>query len=106
MPLDDRRRPSLRSRHEPLVLASVSDIRALDEELVDVWTMTLQPTMNQRRRIDARVFEWVEARDTSLAAEWLSLFKIAPFSAVGLVTVSTVALATTTPLIWLARALL
>ena len=76
-----------------------------DEELGGVWT-ALQPTVRQRRRIDARVFAWIEARDTPLAAEWLGLFRVAPFSAVGLVTVSAVAIAAATPLIWLARALL
>ena len=54
-----------------------------DEELGGVWT-TLQPTVRQRRRIDARVVAWLEARDTPLAAEWLGLFRVAPFSAVGL----------------------
>jgi hypothetical protein len=76
-----------------------------DEELGGLWT-TLQPTMGQRRRIDGRVFAWLEARDTTLAAEWLGLFKVAPFSAVGLVTVSAVSLATAPPVIWLARALM
>ena len=76
-----------------------------DEELVAVWA-TFQPTMSQRRRIDARVLEWIEARDTSLATEWLALFKVAPFSAAGLVTVSAVAITTAPPLIWLAQALL
>ena len=42
-----------------------------DEELGDAWT-TLEPTVRQRRRIDARVFAWLEARDTPLAAEWLA----------------------------------
>jgi hypothetical protein len=76
-----------------------------DEELGGVWA-TLQPTVRQRRRIDARVFAWIEARDTPLAAEWLGLFRIAPFSAVGLVAVSAVSIATTAPLVWLARALM
>jgi hypothetical protein len=76
-----------------------------DEELGGVWT-TLQPTVRQRRRIDARVFAWLEARDTPLAAEWLGLFRVAPFSAVGLVAVSAVSIATAPPLIWLARALM
>jgi hypothetical protein len=80
-----------------------------DEELGGVW-MTLQPTVRQRRRIDARVFAWVEAHDTPLAAEWLGLFKIAPFSTVGLVAVSAVSIAlsivTASPLVWLAQALL
>ena len=76
-----------------------------DDELGGLWT-TLQPTIYQRRRIDARVFAWIEARDTTLRAEWLDLFRIAPFSAAGLVAVSALAIATATPLIWLARALL
>jgi hypothetical protein len=75
-----------------------------DEELVDVWT-TFQPTMRQRRRIDARVFEWIEARNTSLAAEWVELFKIAPFPATGLLAVSALAIATAPPLVWFAQAL-
>jgi hypothetical protein len=76
-----------------------------NEELGAVWT-TLQPTVRQRRRIDARVFAWLEARDTPLAAEWLGLFRVAPFSAVGLVAVSAVSIATAPPLVWLARSLM
>jgi hypothetical protein len=76
-----------------------------DEDLGGVWT-TLQPTVRQRRRLDARVFAWLEARDTPLAAEWLGLFRVAPFSGVGLVAVSAGAIATATPLVWLARALM
>ena len=76
-----------------------------DEELAIDWT-TLQPTVRQRRRIDAHVSAWLEARDTPLAAEWLGLFRVAPFSAVGLIAVSAVAIATATPLAWLARVLM
>ncbi len=76
-----------------------------DEELADAWT-TFEPTMRRRRRIDARVFAWLEARDTPLAAEWLELFRVAPFAALGLATVSAVAIATATPLVWFARALM
>jgi hypothetical protein len=76
-----------------------------DEELGGVWT-TLQPTMRQRQHIDTRVRAWLEARDTPLATEWLELFRIAPFSAVGLVTVSAIAIGTASPLFWLAGALL
>jgi hypothetical protein len=76
-----------------------------DEELAAVWT-TLQPTVRQRRRVDARVFEWLDARDTPLAMEWLGLFRAGPLSAVGLVSVSTVSIATATPFLWLARALI
>ena len=76
-----------------------------DEELGDAWT-TLEPTVRQRRRIDAHVFAWLEARDTPLAAEWLGLFRVAPFAALGLATVSAVSIVTATPLLWFARALM
>ena len=74
-------------------------------ELGDIWT-TLAPTTHQRRRIDARVAEWLDARDTPLAAEWLGLLKAEPFSAVGLLAASAASLAAATPAIWLARALM
>ena len=77
-----------------------------DDELAGIWT-TLQPTARQRRRIDARVSAWLEARDSPLAGEWLELFRVAPVSAAGLVAVSAVAIVVTaTPLLWLARALM
>jgi len=76
-----------------------------DEELGAVFT-TLQPTVGQRRRIDARVFAWLEARDTPLVAEWLGLFSATPFSASCLVAVSAVSVVTATPVIWVARALI
>ena len=75
-----------------------------DEELGTAWT-TLEPTVRQRRRIDARVFAWLDARDTPLAAEWLGLFRVAPFTALGLATVSAVSIVAATPLVWFARAL-
>jgi len=76
-----------------------------DQELGGLWT-TLHPTVRQRRRIDAQVFAWLEARDTPLAAEWLALFRLAPLPALGLVAVSAVSVAMTAPLIWVARAAL
>jgi len=75
-----------------------------DEELADAWT-TLEPTPPQRRRIDAHVSEWLEARDTPLAAEWLALFRVRPFAALGLATVSALSIAAAPPLVWFARAL-
>ena len=74
-----------------------------DEDLGDAWT-TLEPTMRRRRRIDARVFAWLDARDTPLAAEWLGLFRVAPFAAFGLATVSALSIVVA-PLVWFARAL-
>jgi len=76
-----------------------------DEEFVDAW-MTFQPAVRQRRRIDARVAAWLEARDTPLAAEWLAFFRAAPFSAAALVAASTVSIVAAPPLIWLASALI
>jgi hypothetical protein len=76
-----------------------------DQQLDSVW-MTLRPTERQRRRIDGRVFAWLEARDTPLAVEWLGLFRTAPLSAAGLVAVSTVSIVVATPLVWIARALI
>lgn len=76
-----------------------------DHELGAVWT-ALHPTMAQDRRIEARVFDWLEAHDTSLAAEWFELFGVAPVAAVGLVAASAVSIATAPPLVWLARALI
>jgi hypothetical protein len=76
-----------------------------DEGLAGVWT-TIQPTLHQRRRIDAHVFAWLGARDTPLAAEWLGLLRLAPFSAASLVAVSAAAVATAPPLVWLALALM
>ena len=76
-----------------------------DEELGDAWT-TLEPAMRRSRRIEARVFAWLEARDTPLAAEWLGLFRGAPFAALGLATVSAVSIVLATPLFWFARALM
>ena len=60
----------------------------------------------QRRRIDARVFAWLEASDTPLAMEWLQLVRASPLAALGLGTVSAASIAITPPFVWLARVLL
>ena len=76
-----------------------------EEQLAGDWD-ALAPTVPQRQRIEARVFAWLDARDTSLAAEWLGFFRVAPLSATALVAVSAASLVMTTPVVWLARALL
>lgn len=76
-----------------------------DQEWTRNWT-ALDPTSMQRRRIDSRVFAWLEARETSLAAEWLALFKAAPLPAFGLLSVGAVWVAAATPIVWVARTLL
>jgi len=75
-----------------------------DEELTGAST-TLDPDVTQRRRIAARVFGWLDARDTSLAAEWLTLVRIAPFGTLGLVAASAVVLLFVSPILWFARAI-
>ena len=76
-----------------------------EEERGGAWT-TLEPTFPQRRRIEARVSVWLDARNTPLAAEWLGLFTGAPFATIGLAAVSAFSALTATPLLWLARALI
>jgi hypothetical protein len=76
-----------------------------DEALDAAWT-TLEPAADRRRRIDAQVASWLDAHDTSLASEWLALFKLAPLPAFGLATVSALAIAVAPPLIWFAQALM
>jgi hypothetical protein len=75
-----------------------------DEQLVGAWT-GLDPTPMQLRRIDARVTGWLEAHDTSLLAEWLALFRVAPFGALGLAAASAVAIVAVSPMLWFARAI-
>lgn len=75
-----------------------------EEELGNVWT-TLEPTVSQLRRMDTRLVAWLDAHDTSLAAEWLGFVRVAPFAALGLAAASAVAIGATTPVLWLARAL-
>jgi hypothetical protein len=76
-----------------------------EEELAGAWT-TLEPTHLQRRRMEARVVAWLDARDSPLTAEWLRLFRGAPFATVGLAGVSAFSVLTATPVLWVARALI
>jgi hypothetical protein len=75
-----------------------------DEDLTGAWA-TLDPDVTRRRRIASRVFTWLEAHDTSLAAEWLILARIAPFGTLGLVAASAVVLLFVSPIFWFARAI-
>ena len=71
-----------------------------DLELETAWT-ALEPTEPSRRRMQARVFGWLEASDTPLRSEWLSLFAVNPVAATGLLAASAVALLLATPVVWL-----
>jgi hypothetical protein len=75
-----------------------------DAQLELHWT-ALEPDARQRQRIQRRLNAWLDASDTSLAAEWLSLFRLAPLSTLGLAMASAVLIAAA-PLVWLARTLL
>lgn len=70
------------------------------DELTRAFT-ALEPSAQRRRRIDARVSEWIDARETSLLAEWLRLLRIEPAMALGLCTVGGVSLALLSPLGWI-----
>jgi hypothetical protein len=76
-----------------------------EESLNDAWA-AIGPSPDERRRIDRRMTAWLQAADTSLAAEWLGLFQAAPFAAFGLATASAAAMAISTPLLWIARSLM
>ena len=69
-------------------------------ELVSAWS-TLEPSARQRARIETRVFEWIEASQTSITGEWLALIKVEPLSVVAFASVGAASLALLTPVGWL-----
>ena len=50
-----------------------------DTELISLWS-ALEPSARRRARIETRVFEWLEASETSIAGEWLGLLKVEPLT--------------------------
>ena len=74
-----------------------------DDELIGIWT-TVEPSAGSRRRMQARVFDRLDASDTSLVAEWIGLFRSAPVPTFGLAAVSAVAIPLG-PLVWIATVL-
>lgn len=73
-----------------------------DQELLDDWAL-MEPTPEQRRRINTRVFNWLEAKETSMVHEWLGLIRLSPITAAGLLAVSAVAMFVASPLGLIAR---
>lgn len=71
-----------------------------DTELVSAWA-TLEPSPRRRARIETRVFEWIEASETTLAGEWLSLLKVEPLRALVFVSVGALPLVFLTPVGWM-----
>jgi hypothetical protein len=76
-----------------------------DDELATTWT-TLDPTAPQRRRLDARVASWLDARDTPLALEWLGLLKVSPIATTAFAAVGALSIVIAPPFFWVAGALL
>lgn len=64
------------------------------------------PTPLQRRRIERRVFAWLEAHETSIAAEWLKLLRVAPIVGLSYAAAGVVSLALLSPLGWLVSLLI
>ena len=76
-----------------------------DTELAQLWS-TLKPNGHERARIEHRVFEWIEASETSLLAEWLSLIRMNPLGSLGLTAASALSLLMLSPLGWVAASIL
>ena len=70
-----------------------------DMELVTTWS-ALEPSARRRARVETRVFDWIEAGETSIAGEWLALLKVAPLAALACMSVGAVALVLLTPVGW------
>jgi hypothetical protein len=76
-----------------------------DTDITQLWSR-LEPNGRQRARIENRVFEWVEAGETSLLTEWLSLIRVDPLRALGFAAMAAVSLLMFTPLGWVASSML
>jgi hypothetical protein len=72
-----------------------------DTELMNLWS-ALEPSGRRRARIETRVFEWLEASETSIAGEWLALLKVEPLTALAYASVGAVSLLLLTPIGWIA----
>jgi hypothetical protein len=76
-----------------------------DTALTQLWS-TLEPNGYERARIEDRVFEWVEASETSLLGEWLSLIKMNPLGGLGLTAASALSMVMLSPLGWIVASML
>ena len=75
-----------------------------DTELLNLWS-ALEPSSRRRARIETRVFEWLEASETSLVGEWLGLLKVEPLEVLVYASVGALSLALLSPVGWLLSAL-
>ena len=76
-----------------------------DAELIATWSM-LEPQARRRARIETRVFEWLEASESSLLGEWLGLLKVEPLTGLAYVSVGGLSLVLLTPIGWFVSGLL
>ena len=76
-----------------------------ETEISGAWSM-LEPSARRRARIETRVFEWLEACETSLFSEWFGLLKIEPLTVLACVSVGAAALVVLTPVGWMTSLLL
>jgi len=75
-----------------------------DMELIGIWS-ALEPSARRRARIETRLFEWLEANETSLLGEWLGLLKVGPLQGLAYVSVGALSLVFLTPVGWIVSAL-
>ena len=75
-----------------------------EAELIGTWS-TLEPSARRRARIETRVFEWLDASETSLLREWLALLKVEPLRGLAYVSVGALSLVLLTPVGWIVSAL-
>ena len=71
----------------------------------DAWT-TSTPTLHQRRRIDARVFAWLEAREHAARGRVVRTVRVAQFHSARSCHGSAVSIVAAIPLVWFAYALM
>ena len=76
-----------------------------ESEITETWA-ALEPTPRQRRRIDARVRNWLDAGDSSLTAQWLQLLRINPLAALSFAAVAGCLVLIATPMSWVAFSVL
>jgi len=76
-----------------------------DDQLASAWT-TLDPSPAQRQRINTRLSSWLDAKEFSLAAEWLALIKVHPIIVLSAAAVAACFVVVATPLRWIAYSVL
>ena len=76
-----------------------------EAELIGTWS-TLEPAARRRARIETRLFEWLDATETSLFTEWLEVLKVEPLTGLAYVSVGALSLVLLTPVGWIVTALL